>query len=72
MNDERYVVDCGELAVGFCQPLDGNEHRDTLRHDRIDHKQSVTLFFRARTMLNCCLTHNRRENLNVSGITPAK
>jgi hypothetical protein len=38
LNDERDVVDRLEVAVGFRQALDGDEHRDTLRYERIQNK----------------------------------
>ena len=45
VNDERHVVDRRELAVGFRQSLDSNEHRATVRLRNIDDKLLVELFF---------------------------
>jgi hypothetical protein len=36
---ERDLVERGEGAVGFRQPIDGNEHRDTVREQIIQNKR---------------------------------
>src|SRR5208282_2129848 len=45
LDDERDVVDRPKIAVGLCQALNANEHRDTVRQGTIGNKPLAVLFF---------------------------